>query len=179
MNYQDGHTTERLTTRFLRESDAVLFEEYFHDPENCRFMSNPDNLPIKDLSKLVINAQIKRYEDNKLGLQALMLKDTDKFIGICGLLRQEVDGNPEIEIGYHLLKRYWGNGYATEAARLFRDYGFQNNIAPHIVSMIDPRNEPSKKVAIRNGMTLHKEQAMFRGVPYNMFRITRKEWEKK
>lgn len=177
MKYNDGLRSKRLYTRFLTESDAPIWVSYFDDPVNCRFMANPDNLSNTEQAERFIDFQLLRYNTGKLCLQAILLKESHELVGACGLLLQEVDGSQEIEVGYHFLRKYWGNGYATEAAQLFRDYGFEHNMAEHIVSMIDPRNEPSKKVAIRNGMNLHKEDAIFRGVPYNMFRITRTDWE--
>ncbi|MCB0699579.1 MAG: GNAT family N-acetyltransferase, partial [Chitinophagaceae bacterium] len=157
MKYTDGLESERLTTRFLTEDDIPVFLEYFEDPVNCRFMSIPDHLSNLKRSEIFINFQMKRYSENRLGLQAIITKDTGAFAGTCGLLVQEVDGVTEIEVGYHYLRRFWGKGYATEAAQLFRDYGFEHYDVPHLVSMINPANEPSKKVAHRNGMSLVKE----------------------
>ena len=45
-----------------------------------------------------------------------------RFIGYCGLhLQKNVDGTDEIEIGYGLLRKYWGQGFATEAAEACKD----------------------------------------------------------
>lgn len=175
MDYKDALDTSRIYTRFLIPDDATAWIDYFNDPVNCRFMSI--DLPTnEERSEFLINSQIARYSDGRLGLQAVILKDTDELVGMCGLLVQEVDGQREIEIGYHFLRRYWSNGYATEAAQLFRNYGFEMNIAPHIISMIDPRNEPSKKVARRNGMKLYKADSDFRGSKYEQYRITQADW---
>ena len=124
-----------------------------------------------------IDLCLKRYEENRLGLQALLDKETGAFIGQCGLLKQEVNGKPEIEVGYHLIGRYWGMGYATEAAQMFRDYGFENSATESLVSIIHPLNEQSKKVAMRNGMKLVDTRTIFREQEYHLYRITREEWE--
>ncbi len=176
MDYQDQLHSERLTTRFLTEDDIILWKPYFEHPANCKFMLNPDNLSNDKRAEQFIHWQLSRYNNDKLGLQAILLKDRNELVGTCGLLVQEVDEKEVIEIGYHFLMKYWGNGYATEAAQLFRDYGFEHNFANSIVSLIDPGNEPSKRVAKRNGMTLYKKDALFRGEKYNMFRITKDYW---
>lgn len=177
MEYKDGLETDRLVTRFLRESDIPAWCAYFEDPENCRFLQLPDENSIQEKAAIMVNYAIKRYRNNTLGLQALIKKDSDELIGMCGLLVQEVNGKKEIEVGYHLLKRFWGKGYAAEAAQMFRDYGFTHSETDSIISIIDPLNEPSKNVARRNGMQLQQAAAPFRGSTYNIFSISREEWE--
>ena len=124
-----------------------------------------------------IDLCLKRYAENRLGLQALLDKKTGALIGQCGLLKQDVNDKPEIEVGYHLIHRFWGMGYATEAAQMFMNYGFENNVAESLVSVIHPHNEQSKKVALRNGMKLVDTKAIFREQGYHLYRITRTEWE--
>jgi [ribosomal protein S5]-alanine N-acetyltransferase len=131
----------------------------------------------EEMAKEVIALSLKRYEEGRFGLQALISKETGAFIGKCGLLLQEVNGKNEIEVGYHLLPAYWGKGYATEAAQRFRDYAFENNITDSVVSIIHPDNTLSKKVALRNGMQLVDAHAAFKGRKYELYRIKRKEWE--
>jgi len=174
MKYTDGLETERLITRFLTLADASLWVEYCSDPVATRFTSwsdSPEKMALEGMQ-----LAMKRYEEGRYGLQALIHKQTGGFIGMCGLMTQEVNGEMVIEIGYHLLRRFWGQGYATEAARKFRDYGFENNLADSIVSIIHPLNLQSQKVAQRNGMRLVDTAAMFRGNPCYLYRITREEW---
>lgn len=135
----------------------------------------PGNTP-EDMARYWIDFTLKRYRENRYGLQALIDKESGAFLGMCGLILQEVNGKNEIEIGYHLLQRYWGNGYATEAAELFRDHAFHNNMTDSIVSIIHPENIPSQKVALRNGMRLVDNHADFRGKENFLFRITKEEW---
>ncbi|CAN5544418.1 hypothetical protein BH23BAC1_BH23BAC1_35930 [soil metagenome] len=80
-------------------------------------------------------------------------KQTDKeFIGKCGLLTQEVDGIKEIEVGYHIMKKYRRQGYAPEAAKLFFDYALRNYLTISMISIIDIRNIKSQRVAEKNGL---------------------------
>ncbi len=177
MIYNDGLESKRLTTRFLNENDIQPWCEYFTDPDNCRFLPLPDVSSIEEKASIMVNYAINRYKNNTLGLQALITKDTGELAGMCGLLVQEINGNMEIEVGYHLLKRFWGKGYATEAAQMFRDYGFNNSDTPTIISIINPLNEPSKKVARRNGMQLRGQNIAFRNSNYDVFAITREDWQ--
>ena len=56
---------------------------------------------------------------NGLGLFVLIEKETGIRIGHAGLVKRQIDGKEEIEIGYWLLPQYWGKGYAREAAADF------------------------------------------------------------
>jgi [ribosomal protein S5]-alanine N-acetyltransferase len=176
MIYTDGLETERLVTRFVTPEDAAVWADYCSDPIATRFTKVPDKTP-EEMAKLVIEMTRKRYEDGRYGLQVLINKETGEFVGQCGLMVQEVNGESVVEIGYHLLPKHWGKGYASEAAQGFRDYGFENNFADSIVSIIDPQNELSKRVAERNGMRLVDANADFRGQSHHLYRITREEWE--
>jgi ribosomal-protein-alanine N-acetyltransferase len=176
MIYTDGLETPRLTTRFVTLDDVKIWTEYCSDPIATTYSAIADKTP-EEMSQYVIDTTIKRYADNRGGLQALISKETGEFIGQCGLFIQEVNGIQETEVGYHLLRRYWGKGYATEAAQLFRDYGFEHYLVDSIVSIIHPLNVPSQNVAKRNGMRLVETNAEFRGGKYDLYRITRQEWE--
>src|ERR1700743_2330191 len=176
MIYTDHLETARMTTRFLTQEYAAIWVEYCKDPIATRFTAFEGKTP-EEMAQASIDLSQQRYREHRYGLQALLDKETGQFIGISGLLLQEVNGKNEIEIGYHLLPRYWGKGYATEAARKFRDYALENDIADSVISLIDPDNTESKKVAIRNGMQLVETNAVCKGAKYDLYRITRKEWD--
>jgi ribosomal-protein-alanine N-acetyltransferase len=176
MEYTDRLETARLTTRFLTQEDAANWLEYCSDPIATRFTGMDGKTP-EEMAREGIALSLKRYKENRFGLQALISKETGEFIGKCGLLLQEVNGRNEIEIGYHLLPRYWGHGYATEAAKKFRDYAFERHLTDSVVSIIHPNNTASKKVAMRIGMKLEETNAIFHGKEHELYRITRKEWD--
>ena len=176
MRYTDNLQSPRLITRFLTAADATAWLEYCEDPRATEFTYMEGYSPA-EMSERFIDFTLKRYEDGRGGLQALLSKETGEMLGMCGLFTQEVNGEIMTEIGYHLLPRYWGMGYATEAAQLFRDYGFENNLDDTLVSIIDPRNQRSKQVAMRNGMQLIATNAKFRDGEYDLFGITKVEWE--
>jgi RimJ/RimL family protein N-acetyltransferase len=126
--------------------------------------------------QLWMQRNFDRYARDGHGFFMCELKSTGEFVGQCGLLTQGIDGVNELEVGYLFVRAHWGQGYATEAARACRDHGFRTYPVSHIISIIDPKNTPSIRVAQRNGMTLWKD-AMFKGFMDHIFRITREEWE--
>ena len=72
-------------------------------------------------------------------------------------MQEDVDGKDEIEIGYGLIRKYWHQGFATEAAIACKSYGFNELKFNRLISLIRPENKPSIHVATRNGMTLEKD----------------------
>jgi len=81
------------------------------------------------------------------GLWAVDRKSDGIFIGRVGLLHPE--GGPGLEIAWMLARSCWGQGYATEAAKVALDFGSQATPASRLISLIDPRNRASQKVAER------------------------------
>jgi RimJ/RimL family protein N-acetyltransferase len=76
-----------------------------------------------------------------------------EFVGDCGLTWQHVNGEPALEVGYHLLPAHQGLGYATEAAAACRDFARDELGASALVAIIHPENAPSRRVAERIGLT--------------------------
>jgi RimJ/RimL family protein N-acetyltransferase len=174
--YEDQLATKRLTTRFLTSEYILPWSDFFRDKEAIEFMPAFDQATEEEKSGFWISRQLTRYAEKRFGLQALIDKTTNQFIGQCGLLLQEVDGAAETEVGYHIFKKYWGRGYAPEAAKLFMDFAFQNNLTDSIISIIDTKNFKSQRVAEKNGLQREK-QTKWREFDVFIYRIHKKEWE--
>lgn len=175
--YNDQLTSERIITRYLTLEDIPIWEEFFEDEEAVEFLSLhllglKSNL---EISTHMIEKQLARYAENRFGLQALIDKSTNEFIGLCGLLAQEVDGVNEIEVGYHILKKYWKQGYATEAAKLFINYAFENDLTSSVVSVIDVDNFKSQRVAEKNGLKIDKQTKWIGDEDVYIYRINKVE----
>lgn len=155
--YQDKLESDRLHTRFLTSNDIEVWANFFADKEAVAFFSDFGLKTNVDRARHMIEKQLERYAQNRFGHQALIEKKTNSFIGVCGLLTQEIEDKFEIEVGYHVFKKYWGQGYAPEAAKLFISYAFDNNLTNSVISVIDISNIKSQKVAEKNGMTREKQ----------------------
>ena len=146
--------TPRLQLRRLTLTDVDDLFGIWGDAETMRFYPQP-------LERAALDEwfarQFKRYDDDGIGLWAVMRKSDGAFIGDCGLLIQEVDGVLETEVSYHTNKQFWGQGYAPEAARGCMKYGFNQLKRERIISMIRPENTPSRRVAEKNGLRIEKE----------------------
>jgi len=162
--------TERLILRPFMEADIEGFAPIEADPEVMRFYrSGPRS---REQTARNIAWYIELQAKHGHSLWAVIHKADQLLIGYCGLLSQQIDGESEVEIGYKLARQYWGQGLATEAARAVRDWGFAHLPVPHLISIIDPENRASIRVAEKNGMTLWKE-ADYHGKLCSIYRLTR------
>ncbi len=146
--------TERLLLRPLEDGDLDGLMEIFSDPEAMRHY--PGTKTREEGAAWLAWCQGL----SPFGLHAAVLREDGTLAGQCGLIPQEVDGERELEIGYLFIRRHWGKGLATEAAAAWRDHGFALGRS-RLISIIDPGNQPSIRVAERIGMRLHHETEKF------------------
>lgn len=146
--------TQRLLLRPMQDSDLETFLSLFSDPVAMRyFPSTKDEAGVREW---MIRIR-ERLKEDGISFYSVVRKSDWVIVGYCGLiLQQDVDGTDEIEVGYGLLKKFWGNGYATEAAAACIRYGFDVKKFNRIISLIRPENSDSIKVALRNGLRFEK-----------------------
>ena len=170
-------SSDRLKFRLLKENDFDTWLPFFENKSVASFLAMDPLKSKEELCKFWFEKVFNRYANDLGGMNVLIDKATNEFIGQCGLLVQEVEGETRLEIGYSLLPKHWGKGFATEAAIKCKTFAFQNNLTDSIISIIHPDNKPSEKVAINNGMKLLKNiDGEFHGMPANLFQITKKEY---
>ena len=147
--------TNRLFLRRLTMDDVDNLLGIFSDPEAMKYYP-----ATKSHNETIewIDRNLRSYSEHGFGLWAVLLKETGTFIGQCGLITQRnVDGRDEVEIGYSIVRGQSNSGFATEAAIACRDFGFANLDLRRLVSLIDPANRASQRVAEKVGMSCEKE----------------------
>jgi len=175
MNYLlTNQETERLTYRTLTKEDYQAWLPFFEDQVILSYFGIDTSLPQKVLCENWFNKVFHRYENNLGGLNAILLKESGELIGQCGLLIQMVEGVQRIEVGYSLLPKYRGFGYATEAAKKCKEYAFENNFAEELISMVHVANKESANVVEKNGMRL-ESIIDYEGMPAKIYCIKKIE----
>jgi [ribosomal protein S5]-alanine N-acetyltransferase len=143
--------TERLLLRDFRPEDEPAIYEYASDPEVSRFADWGPS----DLSIVRGNLQ-RRLEDQHRWPRdsievAVELRRESRLIGTMRIT--EVDYlNRTADFGYVFNRRYWGNGYATEATRALLDLAFSNLHLHRVWATCDVRNIASFRVLEKLGM---------------------------
>lgn len=141
--------TERLYLRELTDKDFDNLCKILQDSE---VMYAYEHAFSDEEVKEWLARQQKRYRDNGFGLWAVILKESDKIIGQCGLTLQDYRDKKVVEIGYLFQKKYWHKGYAIESARACKEYAFNILKVDEVYSIIRDNNTASQKIAIKNGM---------------------------
>src|SRR5437773_1969896 len=115
--------TEHLLFRPLTLSDLDDLADLYADPDVMRYLGGPRS---RDEVKITLSQYMREYQLYGYSFFATILKDEQLFIGQCGLLHQEVEGEQEIELGYVLARPYWQHGLAIEGIEALKQYGLQH-----------------------------------------------------
>lgn len=99
----------------------------------------------------------------------------DELAGPIGWAGFGTESLPDPELAWTFLPIVWGRGYATEAGIAARDYGFRVVEMPRMVSVIDPRNIASARVAAKVGL-VHRGSVACHGVEHMLFDIDAARW---
>ncbi len=171
--------TERLILRELLSTDDERMFELDSDPEVHTFLGNK---PVKSIeeSRAIIQSVQQQYIDNGIGRWAVVEKSSGSFVGWTGLkLIKELTNNhiDFYDVGYRLIKKYWGKGYATESAKASVQYGFEQMQLNEIFGITHVENIKSKRALEKCGLKFI-ETFEHNGIPCNWFRITKEEWER-
>ncbi len=140
--------TERLILRkfdLADDTDAVFIMR--RNADVMRFIRQPQS---REETSNWLKLVSSHWKDEKIGFCAIIEKKSQKYIGWCGLWR--LTETMETEIGYAVAPDLWGKGYATEAAKKFLQYGFDELNLEKIVAVALPENAASRRVMEKLGM---------------------------
>ena len=143
--------TERLILRELTFHDARHFYELNNDPEVMRFTGD-DPFQSEDEAEQFLK-NYSHYSEHGFGRWAVIRKKDNQFLGWCGLKM-----HPEnyVDVGFRFFRKFWGEGYATEAATKSLDLGFTRFGLEEIIGRTSKDNDGSIKVLEKIGMRYFK-----------------------
>ncbi len=145
--------TERLILREILPEDEKAIFELDSDLNVQQFLGNKPIINI-DQAREMISFIRQQYIDNGIGRWAVIEKSTNNFIGWAGLKLIKVPIYNQCnyyDLGYRYIKRYWGQGFATEAAKATLNYGFDKLKLNEIFAMANSENLNSKRVLEKLG----------------------------
>jgi RimJ/RimL family protein N-acetyltransferase len=167
--------TARLLLREWRLEDFGPLAEIMADADVARYLSGAPLTRAeawRSLAGCAGHWSLRGY-----GMWAVERKSDHALLGRVGLHYPE--GWPGEEVGWTLGKPFWGNGYATEAARAAINYGFLTQPVSQLISVIDPDNLASQAVARRLGEARgERSEVIVAGKAYavDIWSISRKSW---
>jgi len=147
--------SERLLFRKFTVDDLPALIEQRSDPDVNKFLGGSKLQNPEALAKR-IRFYISCYESHGFGMCGMIWKPTGEMIGSAGL--QPLDGTEEIEVGYSMIKEYWGRGIGTEAARVWMNHGFREHNLERIVAVAHTENRASRHIMEKLGMHYEKTE---------------------
>ena len=141
--------TPRLRLRAFRDTDAEALHQIVNEENVLRYFPNPGPRSL-DWSHKLIAYQLNHWQDHGHGWWAVDYLATGELIGWNGL--QYLPETEEVEIGYLLARPFWGQGLATEGARVGLQFGFEDLALAQIIAIVHPGNRASQRVIEKLGM---------------------------
>lgn len=138
--------TNRLRLRQWCENDFDNYAAYYAKESNAKYVGGQKNA---DEAWRTMAMQMGHWQLKGFGYWAVDEKDSGDFVGCVGLWKSP--GWPELELGYWLVNKHQGKGYAFEAAIKCKEYAQSVLHAGSLVSYIDPANVASIKLAKKLG----------------------------
>lgn len=143
--------TENLILRKFWINDAEdMFENWASDDEVTRYLTWPTHLNV-EVSKSVINMWEKDYDSLNNYQWCIELKEIGQAIGSIGVVNLKEDIN-SVEIGYCIGKKFWGQGFTSEALSALIPFFFEEVQANRVESKHDFKNPASGKVMEKCGL---------------------------
>ena len=173
--------TARLVLRELREADWAAVLAYQSDPRYLRYYlwTERTEQAVREFVGMLVRDGAERP---RTAFQlAVTLPVDGRLIGNCGIRVGAPDAR-EADIGYELDPRYWGHGYATEAARAMVAFGFRNLGLHRVWAWCIAENVASARVLEKIGMRREgrlREKEWMKGRWWDtlLYAILEREWQ--
>jgi [ribosomal protein S5]-alanine N-acetyltransferase len=142
--------TERLSLRRMHAADAPYLLEQLNQPSFIRNIGDRKVRTLEDAQRYLRDRVIASYERHGFGMYVVELKGTGEPVGMAGLVKR--DSLEDVDIGYALLERHWGQGYAIEATTAVLAHARNELGLARVVAITEPDNAGSQAVLRKLGL---------------------------
>jgi ribosomal-protein-alanine N-acetyltransferase len=139
-------STDRLVFRTWEEKDFGLARSLWGDSDVMSFLGGPLS---DDKVRDKMHAEMACFEKHGVQYWPIFEKQAGEFVGCCGMrpwLHTPADGH---EMGFHLVKAKWGQGYAFEAAEAVVRHAFDQLRLPVLRAGHHPEHRKSQKILLQ------------------------------
>ncbi|MGG6229474.1 GNAT family N-acetyltransferase [Tenacibaculum sp. SDUM215027] len=173
--------TERLILREFQKNDIEGIFELDSNPEVHKYLGNKPITSYKQAEDNITFIQ-EQHKERGIGRFACIEKSSGDFIGWSGLKlnqgeKETLNGFTNfIDIGYRLIPRFWGKGYASESAFASLDYGFKQMNYDIIYGAAETGNIGSNKILQKIGLQFVNEFD-YKGIDVNWYELKKSDYE--
>lgn len=164
--------TQRLLHRKFTLDDLDKLIELRSDSEVNKYLGGTRLQNPEAISKR-LQVYIDCYEKFGFGVTAMIWKETGEMIGWSGLM--PLENTEEIEVGYGMIREFWGKGIGYETALGWLDYGFNQAGLEKIVAVAEPENVGSWRIMEKCGMRYEKTESHY-GIECLFYSISKEEF---
>ncbi len=144
--------TYRCRLREMQAEDGAVFYELNSDPDVLKYTGDEPFASVEAATAFLKNYDA--YRKYGMGRWVIERKSDQAILGWCGL--KFLPEEQEVDIGYRLFKKFWGQGYATETSRACLEYGFNTLQLPRIIGRSAVANGASVRVLEKCGLKFEK-----------------------
>lgn len=148
----------RLLLRLPEAADAQPLLEIHEHPEAVKFVTTGPARRGLTGAWTNVAMMLGHWQLRGFGQWTVVERATGEVVGRVGLWSPA--GWPGVELGWIIRYSRWGNGFATEAARAALGWAWENDAAARIISLIQPANAPSIRVAEKIGEQLERHETI-------------------
>ena len=169
--------SEHLIYRPFELSDAQALFEMDSNPNVHKYLWQKPTLDI-DESIQIIEMLHKQYKENGIGRFATILKETGEFIGWTGIkfVNDHIEnGNTNFyHYGYRLNEKHWNKGYASEATKIWLDYGFNEMNINKMNAYTHAENGASNHILSKSGFQFIEDYPDKDGIIWKWWQLENK-----
>ena len=161
----DDFTTPRLVAERLHERHLADLIALHLDPEVSRYLGGTRS---PEATKAYLMTNLAHWAQHGFGLWALWTAD-GAFVGRAGIRPLSVEGAPEVEVAYALVRAFWGRGLASEITTALVDQGLAKRNLPSLIGVVFTEHVASRHVLEKVGFALERE-VVHAGAPCVLYR---------
>lgn len=155
--------TPRITLREFTAADAPFILQLLNEPS---FIDNIADRGVRTEAQALTyleSGPMASYAQHGFGLWAIVLQETGPVIGMCGLIKRS--NLPDVDLGYALLPKYTGQGYAAEACQASIQAATLQFGMPRLLAIVNSENSRSRQLLAKLGFVFTHMQALYENEP--------------
>ncbi len=156
----------------LRLEDMQEICEMHMDPSAMRFVGGTRNAGV---TKLWLEENLAHWRNHGFGQWVFRDRASKSLVGRCGLRFVQLDYRKEVELGYSVLARHWGQGLAPEMGTAVLSMGFERLGLKNVIALVYEANTPSRRVAEKLGFQF-VGITVWKSEPAMLWRLERDAW---
>ncbi len=146
--------TERLNLRLVSLDDAPFYLGLLNEPSWIQYIGDRGVRSLEQACQAISDGPMAMQAQRGHSLYVVEIKDGLVPAGLCGLIKR--DTLVDVDIGYAFLPRYWGQGYAHEAARAVMQYARDTVALKRLAAITSPDNDSSNRLLRKLGFRFEK-----------------------